>query len=293
MRTVVGVLRGGPSSEYEVSLRSGAGVLEHLDRERYDARDIFIDRAGVWHVRGVPASPDRALAGVDVAFNALHGSFGKSGQLQRFLDTLGIAYTGPGPFESALAYNRHLTRQEAQKLKVKIPHGTLVDPAGDIDRLALKIFRTAPLPAIVKPAAGGATIRVDYFHALAPAIRQAAQAGDKVLVEEFINGREATVGVIDNFRNEPVYALIPLPADLSHAVKSELTAAAKQVHQGFGLAHYSLMHFIVTPRRGIYFLSAEALPELHEDSVLRAGLETVGAPFPHFLDHVIQLARND
>ncbi len=94
MRTVVGVLRGGPSSEYEVSLKSGANVLGALDTGKYEARDIFIDKSGQWHMRGVPLTPARALEGVDVALNVVHGEYGEDGTLQRILDTIQIPYTG-------------------------------------------------------------------------------------------------------------------------------------------------------------------------------------------------------
>ena len=84
-RTIVGVLRGGTSSEYDLSLKTGAAMLAALPEERYDTRDIFIDKRGIWHLRGMPVSSARALQQVDVVLNALHGGMGEDCTVQPFI----------------------------------------------------------------------------------------------------------------------------------------------------------------------------------------------------------------
>lgn len=296
MRTVVGVLRGGPSPEYDVSLRTGAAVLEHLDRERYEPRDIFISKGGAWHMHGLEVPPERALAGVDVAFNALHGDYGEDGQAQRQLDMLGVPYTGSDAFASALAYNKHQAKDVAKSLGVKSPYGLVLEPAkeGEIEALAQRLFRSFPQPSIIKPAAAGSRIGVraaGNYHALESALREAAAYSPKILIEEHIPGREVSVGVIDAFRGEDTYALIPTPHTFSHEEKALLASLAKQMHAGLGLMHYSDSDFIVS-KRGIYYLETNSQPKLHGGSKLMRGLEQVGASISHFIDHVIQLARN-
>src|SRR3989344_3289844 len=142
MREVIGVLRGGPSSEYEVSLKSGASVLEALDRERYDPRDIFISRQGEWHVHGVPTTPEAALRGVDVVFNVMHGEYGEDGRLHQVLDAFGIPYTGAGAAAVTLAFNKQRTRDEVKDLGVKVAHGLVIDqvPPHQVEALAHSIF---------------------------------------------------------------------------------------------------------------------------------------------------------
>ena len=76
-RTSVGILRGGTSSEYNLSLKSGAAMLAALPEDRYDTRDIFIDKRGYWHLRGAPVDAARALSQIDVVLNALHGGAGE------------------------------------------------------------------------------------------------------------------------------------------------------------------------------------------------------------------------
>lgn len=294
MRTVVAVLRGGPSLEYEHSLKSGAEVLAALNQEKYEPRDIFISRGGEWHMHGVPVAPERALFGTDVAFNALHGQFGEDGGVQRLMQQLGVPYTGSDALASAIAFNKQHTRDEIAKLGLKVAHGVVVEHTGDIEALAHELFRTMPNPAIVKPVVGGSSIGVgvaDNFNALQTALEQAFGLSPQVLVEEYIKGKDATVGVIDNFRNEATYALIPSPHDLlSQKEKNELTALAKKIHQGLGLSHYSASDFVVS-KRGIYFLEVNSLPKLGAKSHWQEALGAVGAKLSDFVEHVLHLAR--
>jgi len=294
MRTVVAVLRGGPSREYDVSLKTGAAVLDALDKEKYEPRDIFISRDGTWHLHGVGVAPERALFGADVAFNALHGEFGEDGTVQRLLGQLGVPYTGSNAVASAIAFNKHLTKEQAKKLGIKLPHSTLVENRGDIDTLAHSVFRTFPHPAIIKPVAGGSrqgSMVAENFVQLQQGLAQAFDFGPQVLVEEYIKGKDASVGIINDFRNEPTYALLPTSHEiLSQKEKATLAAMAKQVHDGLGLSHYSQSDFIVS-KRGIYFLEVNALPKLAKESSLGRALHSVGAKLSDFLEHLLTLAR--
>ncbi len=318
MRTVVGVLRGGPSNEYEVSLKTGASVLQHLDKEKYEPRDIFISRDGEWHLHGVAMHPERALRGVDVAFNAMHGEYGEDGTVQRLLDSLAVPYTGSGTHSSGLAFNKHRTREAVVPLGIKIAHGRVVESGRSVTELAHELFRTFPHPAIVKPVTGGSSVGTSVahnFHGLEWALERAFAVSPKVLVEEFIKGREATVGVLDDFRGERTYALMPVeivppptssffdydakysghtlervPGHFTDQEKQLLANAARAVHEGLGLAHYSRSDFIVSPR-GIYFLEVNTLPGLTSESLLPKALAAGGSSLSHFLDHVITLAR--
>ncbi len=316
MRTVVGILRGGPSSEYEVSLKTGASVLEHIDKDKYDPRDLFVDRGGQWHAHGLAVDPHRALHGVDVVFNAMHGEFGEDGRVQRLLDSHSVPYTGSNALASALAFNKHLTKQAAKKLGIKLAHSIVVERQ-DPTTIAQTIFRTFPHPAVIKPIAAGSSVGVTVAHDFAGLVRALEVAfalSDRALVEEFIKGREATVGVVDNFRGERVYALMPVeiipppgkffdyehkyngatqeivPGNFTHAQKDELTRMAKAVHEGLNLAHYSRSDFIIS-RRGIYFLEVNTLPGLTSESLLPKAVKAGGSSLKEFISHVIELAK--
>lgn len=293
MRIVVGVLRGGPSGEYDLSLKSGAAVLEALDKEKYEPRDVYVDRSGIWHLHGIGVPPEKALHGVDVAFNAMHGHYGEDGQVQHLLDSLGVAYTGSDTIGSATTFNKHTAKQEAKKLGIKVAHGVVVDNIGDTSLLAHKLFRTFPHPAIIKPVVGGSshgTTIAENFNQLEYALECAFEVAPQALVEEYIKGRDATVGVINDFRNQATYALLPTPHEtLSQKEKDELVSIAKKIHDGLGLQHYSESDFVVS-KRGIYFLESNALPSLSKESIFHKSLNAVGSSLSQFLDHIISLA---
>ncbi len=318
MREIIAVLRGGPSSEYEISLRSGAHILEQLDKERYEARDIFIDRSGVWYKNGIPMLPDKALGGVDVVFNALHGEYGEDGKVQRLLERLSIPYTGSRAVSSSLAFNKYRTKEALKDAGVRMPLSVLVRPEGDTEELALRLFRSFPHPAMVKPVRGGSSVGMtlaNNFNTLRHALGEAARISPEVLLEEYIKGREGTVGVIDSFRNEDTYALMPIeiippkgrsffdydskysgatiervPSHFSDQEKKALSNTARSVHKTLGLSHYSRSDFIVSSR-GIYFLEVNTLPGLTKESLLPKALNAVGTTFSDFLHHVISLAK--
>jgi D-alanine-D-alanine ligase len=322
MKSVVGVLRGGPSSEYEVSLKSGATVLAHLNQEKYEPRDLFIDRQGVWHVHGAPVSPERALRGVDVLINVIHGEYGEDGQLHRVIDAFATPYVGSRMHASMLAFDKARTKQELKKIGIKTPRALLIrkEDIQDLDEFAITLFRSFPHPAIVKPAIGGSSVgisKVEHYHALPHALERAFSVSPQVLIEEFVQGKEATVGVIDQFRNEEHYALMPVeiippaenaffdydakysgkstervPGNFTEGEKEELSRMAKAAHKHLGVLHYSRSDFIVSPR-GIYFLEINnpAAVGMTSESLFPKAIEAVGLTLPNFLDHVITLAR--
>ena len=101
----VGIVRGGPSSEYYVSLKTGQTVLRHLP-EKYIPVDILIDKTGLWHKDGWQTTPEDIFRNVDVIFNALHGEYGEDGKIQQLMDQFGVSYTGSQALASAIGMNK-------------------------------------------------------------------------------------------------------------------------------------------------------------------------------------------
>lgn len=313
----VAVLRGGPSSEYEVSLKTGAAILEHLP-EKYKGHDILIDKKGVWHREGMPRTPHKALSGFDVVINAMHGEFGEDGKVQQILDSLKVPYTGSGALASALGMNKMLSKKNFMKAGILTPESLFVE-IGDAEKDAEEIFHTFRMPVVVKPNAAGSSVGVSIAHdypSLLAALKKAAKTSKQVLVEQFIEGREATCGVIEKFRGEDIYALLPIeiipqvdqtffdyeakysdtkgareicPGEFDHKTTKHIQDMAKAAHESLGMRHYSRSDFIVSPE-GIYILEINSLPGMTPQSLLPKSLVAVGSAFPDFLDHLVGLA---
>ena len=313
----VGVLRGGPSSEHEISLKTGKSVLLNLP-EKYSGSDVFINKEGDWHLDRRPSDHERVFRSVDVIFNALHGSYGEDGKVQQTLEHFGMPYTGSGVVASALGMNKILAREEFKKVGLKVPKATSVSADEGSLKEAERVFRTISPPWVVKPISGGSSVGVSVVKslpALMSALDVAFDSGQKVFVEEYIAGKEATCGVIDDFRGEKYYALpvieiIPpsrfgffnydakycgetkeiCPANFDMSIKKEIENMAKKAHSALGCRHYSRTDFIVSPRGGVYILELNTLPGLTEESLVPKALSAVGASYGDFLDHLIKLA---
>ena len=313
----VGVLRGGPSSEYDISLQTGKSVLDNLSEESYIPIDIIVHQDGRWHVGGIEEKPEQVFSKIDLLFNALHGHYGEDGKLQRLLEIHGVPYTGSGSLASALGMHKHLTKDIFKKQGIKPPLCTLVREGEDILVRARDIWRTFPHPAIVKPASAGSSLGIgitDSYDMLVDALIDARTYSDIVIVEEYIDGREATAGVIEDFRGQRTYALPPaeiiLPADklffdydtkyvhicrdicpgrFSQSEKRELQEIAVKIHDVFSLRQYSRSDFIVSTTHGAYLLDVNTLPSLTKESLMTKSLQSVGISLPQFLDHIINL----
>lgn len=299
-RTRVAVLRGGPSSEYEVSLKTGTYVLNNLSNDKYHARDVLIDRRGIWHMNGVATLPHDVLTHVDVVFNALHGHFGEDGKVQHILESHGIPFTGSTSFASAVGMNKEMSKKIYRDHKLKTPLSKVIKKDKDLNKIHEQIFQSFSLPIIIKPLMGGSSIGlhlVKDWNSLSKVLETMFEKDNDLLVEEFIKGKEASCGVIDDFRTHRHYALPAIetlthlvPGNFSDHEKKELERLSIEAHKILGLRHYSNSDFIIHPVRGIFILETNTLPSLTEESLIPKALSSVGASMSHFLDHIIQLA---
>lgn len=324
----VGVLRGGISPEYDVSLKTGGAVLRHLPKEKYHPVDVLLTKEGEWNVNGVPADIPTLAKKVDIVFNALHGEYGEDGKVQRLFDNFSIPYTGSGALSSAIGMNKALSKEsykraglctaphiviEGARIRedVHIPHA--------FQKLVFDILERIPVPFVAKPVCGGSSVGTHIVREdmeLPDVLLKLALHDWDIMFESFVAGREATCGVVDNFRGEEHYTLLPIeirpiasrpffdyeakygggseeicPGNFSRQESRVIQNMARLAHKTLGLRHYSRSDFIVTPR-GIYILETNTLPGLTEQSLIPKSLHAVGSTLPEFLDHVLTLAMN-
>lgn len=293
MQTIVGVLRGGPSREHEASLRTGAAMLAHLPKERFDAHDIYIDKTGVWHDRGRPTTPDKVLRQIDVALNGLHGTYGEDGEVQRLLEKFAVPYTGADSLGSYLATHKVLAKARAKDAELLTPDFYYVERLEDAARVVGEAHRKFIPPVVVKSVSWGSSVGVSivggHLHILT-AVRELFERGALgVLIEERILGKQAAAGIVEGLRDQTFYQLPVTTSGLTHVEIEELKRAAKIMHRALGLRHYSVSDFIVSPR-GVYYLETNSLPKLGADAYLSRALESVGVQTPDFLSHLVNLS---
>ncbi len=316
----VGLFFGGVDQEREVSINSAQTVREHLDTNKYTVKNIEIMPDESFVVDGVATSQDEACAGIDVAVLALHGLFGEDGTMQRLLDEHSVPHTGSDALASAVGFSKLLTKKVFDNFKIQTPTYIQADrdectTPQELSDKAGEIFSTFPQPCVIKPTSAGSSLGVSICGnktEIKAALKKAFAIGKLVVIEEYIEGCETTVGVIDGFRGEEIYALpaveiIPptgrfydeetkydgstmkkCPAQFEEEVKEKLADIARKVHSSIHLKDYSRTDFIIHPRRGIFALEVNTLPGMAEQSLFPRELAAVGISISEFLDHIIQ-----
>jgi len=215
MRKKVAILRGGPSSEYDVSLKTGRAIFEALIND-HDLIDIVVDKQGVWHVDGLEKTPQKALQNIDAVFNAMHGEYGEDGKVQQILEQIKVPYTGARALAAALSMNKVKTKEIYAKNGIKTPlHKVISKPDSEagLDFQAMLVFRNFTMPVVLKPIDKGSSVGVSIarnFETLKNTMISLYQDNNQILVEEYIQGKEATVGVVDGLRNQKHYSLYPV-----------------------------------------------------------------------------------
>ena len=319
MKKRVAVLRGGPSTEHEVSLKTGTSVIKNLP-EKYEAIDIYIDTDGVWHLRGIPMNPQDINKIADVVFVAMHGHYGEDGTVQKLLEQIGIPFTGSKSLASAIGMNKALAKDFFKKKGIKTPYHKVYKKSDYTSELATEIFKTFPQPSVIKPNKGGSSIGVSIVYRIPEieeGLRKAFESSDEIIIEECIKGKEATCGVLENFRDKEHYPLLTVeivpkshqkffdheskysnesgadeicPGNFTREETEEIQRLAVLAHQAVGANHYSRTDFMVHPKRGVFALEINTLPGLTEASLLPKEIKAIGSSYSELLEHLVELA---
>ncbi|MDP3697642.1 MAG: D-alanine--D-alanine ligase [Candidatus Taylorbacteria bacterium] len=323
----IGVLMGGLSAEHEVSLATGQNVVDNLDRSKYEPIAIRMSKEKAWFVKGRKTTEVQALASCDVVFNALHGTFGEDGRVQALMEYYGARYTGSGITASALAMDKLRSREIFKLAGLAVPK-TLKIRKGENYQALLNVFvnKVTNFPIVVKPCSNGSSVGVGIASdqiSLGKALNLAFRVEKKILVEEFIEGREVTCGVLDGQQITalPVTEIIPkmgnkffnykakykagqsdeiTPARLDDDTTKQVQEIAVKAHQLLGCKAYSRTDMIIrnirqdqlefgrAPNAGnIYVLETNTLPGLTSASLLPKAALAAGLTFPQLLDTII------
>ena len=215
----IGVLMGGVSSEREVSLRTGRSIAATLRARGYDVQEIVVDRDVDRVLRDTP---------IDVAFLALHGTYGEDGCIQGLLELRGIPYTGSGVMASALAMDKLKSKQLFRLYNVSTPPYYAVR-ASDLATLDA-VHGSFGFPVFVKPRSQGSSVgagRADDASQLALRCAEALRHDDCALVERFVAGRELAVALIDG---KALGAIEIVPKGGFYDYKSKYTSGQSEYH---------------------------------------------------------------
>lgn len=295
----VTVLMGGPSSEREVSLVSGKAVSDALER-----RGHRVTRSDI--------GPDDTAAlerkGIDVVFIALHGQFGESGEVQRLCQLRRLPYTGSGPRASAAAMDKVATKEICRRAGLLTPDWVVLDRASD-RRAQLEALG---LPVVLKPLDGGSSVDVYICRSADSRDQAAAKLLGKyhsAMAEQFVAGREMTVGVLDGqalpsleiCAAREFYDYTAKYADgagtrysFDHGLSAQADAAMRQAaldaYNAVGCRDMGRIDFIVDAQNRCHLLEINTIPGFTGHSLLPMAAGRAGISFEALVDRLVRLA---
>lgn len=339
------VLAGGLSTERDVSFKTGEMVTKALRENGHQVilLDVFMgysdkeedltgifDRAEAVSVK-VAAIPETApdlekvkaqrkdqsdnffgpnvielCRMADIVFMALHGENGENGKIQAAFDLFGIRYTGTGYLGSALAMNKGMAKQLFFENGIPTPRGTSLKRGEDAAKIETCGIH---FPCVVKPCSGGSSIGVSIVHDKAEyeqALKEAFRWENELVIEEYVKGREFSVGVID-FQALPIIEIAPVegfydyknkykagstvetcPAELSEQITKEMQGYAEKVAEVLGLNTYSRTDFLLDAEDHIFCLEANTLPGMTPTSLLPQEAKVTGVDFNQLCEKLIE-----
>ena len=345
------ILFGGMSPEHEVSLRSAESVLNNIDKEKYSLLPVGITKNGDWILytgtdysllptgaweryennRRAAISPVRGQGllsfegdcvvreRIDVVFPVLHGENGEDGAMQGLLKLAGIPYVGPHVAASAVAMDKTLTKLVIDQANIPQAAWHLVRASElehRMDRIADLLEEKFAYPMFVKPAGTGSSVGVSKAAdraGLERALRAAGKFDEKILVEEFIDGREIEVAVMGN--DSPVASICGeidsgaefydyeakyvtdtstayIPARIDEEVAEQVRDYAVKVYKAIGCQGLSRVDFFVTRKDNrIVFNEINTLPGFTSISMYPKLFAASGIPYPELIDELLRLAR--
>jgi len=297
----IGVLLGGLSAEREISLKTGTAALNALRELGYDA--VAIDA-------GTDLPEQLRQKEVEVAFIALHGRFGEDGRVQGLLEMMQIPYTGSGVMASSIAIDKVVTKQLLLFHELPTPGFDFIRPGDSLDDLQA---RCQQLPLIVKPSREGSTIGITIartVEVLRQGIAAAAELDGTVLMEEFIDGDELTVSVL-NGKALPIIKIVPksgfydyqakyfsgdtaylLPAPIDAEVYQQVQRDAEAAYRALGCRGAARVDFMLRERE-YYCIEVNTIPGMTETSLLPKAAAAAGIDFPQLVEMLLDDADLD
>ncbi len=319
----IALVTGGYSGEAQVSYRSAQTIIQQIDRAVYDCYTIDIARDGWWFTPddgGEKTSVDKndfsiQVNGTKLIFDAvligIHGTPGEDGKLQGYFDMIGLPYTSCDASVSALTFNKRFTVAVAGISGVSVAHSLHYYKGEPID--IAEAAKTLQFPVFVKPANGGSSIgmsKVPVPEALEAAIEKAFKEDRQVLVEEFIEGREFTIGV---YRHNGQIVTLPItevvsenyffdyeakyegkskettPAEVSEEIAEQIRDAARHIYRVFNCRGIIRIDFIYNEAAGKpYMLEVNTVPGQSAASVVPQQVKAAGFTLTQFYSQLIE-----
>jgi len=302
----IGVLMGGPSCERDISLKSGTAVCRALENNGIKPVPLELIKASTMNGYGEEVASMIHASNIDVAFIALHGEFGEDGCVQEILEQLKIPYTGSGIKASRLGMDKIRSKEIFEANNIPTPRYRVVEKTMDSSRDYLKLLGS---PVVVKPSDEGSSIGlsiVDSEKDFNDALNNAFTYSDRVVIEQYIRGREITVGVLED-KALPVVEIIPskrffdfeakykegmteykVPAEIDTQTYAACQRIGLEAHKALGARFFSRVDMILNKDNKPVVLEVNTIPGLTETSLLPKAAHAAGIGFNQLIFKILE-----
>ncbi len=311
MKKNLAIVSGGDSGEYDISVKSGKTVEKHLDKEKYDVYPIRMKGVD-WHFEGKNGEKifidkndfSLTIGGgkirFDAVFIAIHGTPGEDGKLQGYFDILNIPYTSSDHATSALTFNKYFCKNFVAPLDVLTAKA--IHLVKNEKRDTVSILKELALPVFVKPNNGGSSVgmsKVNKAKELQRAIEKAFNEDNEILIEEFIEGREITCGILKKGKETIIFPLAEviskneffdyeakynpsfadeiIPAQIPVEVTEKCKHTSTFLYEKLNCKGVVRFDYIFN-EKGMYFLEVNTIPGLTEESFIPQMANSYGMP---------------
>jgi len=286
------VVMGGVSAEREVSLKTGNAVIEACKDLGFEVSQVVIKNDYKLYLKD--------FKNCDIVFNALHGPIGEDGTIQLWFEKNNISYTGSGPRSSSICMDKNNSKKIIKDLGYATPKWNLVSP--EID------YSLINYPCIVKPSSQGSTYGLSIVSSageLSRAVKFARKYDSDVLIEEYIAGREITVGVLGGkalpiveikpqndiydyeCKYEPGMSLYYCPAKLNARIANKIKINSELIFEALGCEGYGRIDYIIDKNMNYYFLEINTLPGMTSTSLLPIAAKALNISFNDLVYKII------
>lgn len=327
----LGLIYGGVSTEHEVSISSYESIIKNIDKDKYDITSFYISKDGTWFTDGKRTKDVfNSLKEMDCVFPILHGKNGEDGSIAGMLEIIGVSYVGCKTLSSAICMDKVITKKLLEKANISVAKYMFIKKLNDnfywvqdnydyvlLDKeiLDLSVSTILNYPVVVKPSRSGSSVGVsvanDYLE-LENAINEASIYDEKILIEEFIDGKELEVAVLGN--NDLTVSNIGniIPDEIVYSYNSKYKGNSKTVVlntieenleskiKNIVLTTYKVLDCSGLARVDLFLIGNEVLvnevntmPGFTSISMYPKLMESINISYTDLIDRLISLSMND
>ena len=288
----IAIVAGGDSSEHDVSLRSAAGILSFLDKEKYDAEIV--------ELHGADLATLNRIAEFDYAYVTIHGTPGENGLLQGFLEMMHIPYSCCNVLAAAMTFNKYTCNNYLKGFGVNIAESILLRKNDSLEGIEDRVEKKLGFPCFIKSNVGGSSFgctKVKSREKVLPAIARAFEEGDEVICEAYLKGTEVTSGVYKTATKAVAFPITEVvtkreffdyeakytagkcdevtPAQVDEETEMEIKATTAMLYEKLECKGFVRMDYIVSDE-GVFFIEANIVPGMSEASIIPAQARCFG-----------------